>query len=201
VALSVERFSPPSAVARGDGARDVVRPAVPSDRDNVINLKAERAHLDVRVVFLKRRWHDVERQYRRADGAERRRLVPALDAVVTELRETQLRLQELEVEISRVSADEPGGLAVAERCDEQLAEELDSLRLEILSKLAECAEPIRRYQRLAEQKSRLARDLTSRTGRDRGYANYLDCSLLRKPEYFGHLAFVVEYLKSARVVT
>lgn len=168
---------------------------------SLIGLKSERARLDVNLMYLSRRHDELEKQLQQATGPSLALLRESMTSLVTDMERARRRIEELDVEVCRFEAAGSGGIEAVEKHDERLATELDQLRLEILSKLTALAEPIRRHQRLAEQKARMAQELSILTGRDRSYTNYLDCALLRKAEYLGDAKYVIEFLKGVRAVT
>jgi hypothetical protein len=164
-------------------------------------IKSELARLDVTMAFLRRRFHESERQYHLASESERPMIGQTLETVFSKIQATEKRIREISQEYAYLREVEVGGVETAEKHNDLLAGELDQVRLEVLTRLAELAEPLRQFQRLAEKKTHLARELGSRSGRDLSYANYVDSALVRKREYAGDLAYTLEFLRTVRVVS
>lgn len=174
----------------------------------LVGLKASRVQLEVALICLKRRQAEMERRRARlADQADdpviAARLVVLdrdLEAIGDEVAQGEQAIRDANDRIDRTSRQ-----AIDEGLEELLvanagmSEELSALRAEILDGLRQLAEPLRRYQEVADRKSRLVRKLGN-LGKDLSYPNYLDCSLLRQTEFDDDLRYLVEAIKHLHVV-
>src|SRR5439155_15027431 len=77
---------------------------------------------------------------------------------------------------------------------------IGEVREQILAALQDLAEPLRRYEQLAEKKNQLTGELAARTGRSQAYINYIEGALFRQAEYVDDVRYTVETLRRQRVV-
>lgn len=176
--------------------------------ESLVGLKASKVQLEVALICLKRRQAEMERRRTRlADQADdpvvAARLVVLgrdLEVIGDEVIQGEQAIRDVNDRIDRTSRQ-----AIDEGLEELLvanagmSEELSALRFEILDGLRGLAEPLRRYQEVADRKSRLVRKLGS-MGKDLSYPNYLECSLLRQTEFDDDLRYLVEAIKHLHVV-
>ncbi len=176
--------------------------------ETLVGLKANKVQLEVALICLKRRQAETERRrVRLADQADdsvaAARLVVLerdLEAIGDEVAQGEQAVRDVNDRIDRASRqaiDE--GLQELLVANAGMSEELSALRSEILDGLRALAEPLRRYQEVADRKSRLVRKLGN-MGKDLSYPNYLDCSLLRQTEYDDDLRYLIEAIKHLHVV-
>lgn len=85
--------------------------------------------------------------------------------------------------------------------NEQIKDELDLQRRELLKALLGLADLLRWHQRTASEKLRISGDLSKLDGKNYAYENYIACALLHKQDYDGDAQFVVDTLKKIRPVT
>lgn len=173
-------------------------------------MRRERIGLETNLALLIQRREQLREQWLKLRARRRpsastdsalARLTQMMDMDRREMEDTTVLVDEMDEQINR--AEEETLRQQAKRLqstDEKLKDELELARAEILQLLRALAGPLRRHQELAKQKKRVSQELTELTNKDNGYANYIDCALLRKPDYSGDLEFVVETLKKARVV-
>jgi len=176
--------------------------------ETLVGLKANKVQLEVALICLKRRQAEMERRRSKLsdqadDPVVAARLVVLSQDLATiddEVVQGEQAVRDVNARIelaSRQAIDH--GLEELLVADSGMSEELGALRGEILEGLRQLAEPLRRYQEVADRKSRLVRKLGNR-GKDVSYPNYLDCSLLRQTEYDDDLRYVVEGIKHLHVV-
>lgn|GEM_PF-5324599 len=124
-----------------------------------------------------------------------------VQAASREVERRRLSLAALESDIRRAQAEQASSrLMQLQQADARLKENLETVRGEIVNGLLGLADLLRQHAQLVEKKDRVARELSQVSGKDCRYANYIDCAILRKPEYHGDLEYVVETLKRLRVV-
>ncbi len=176
--------------------------------ETLVGLKASKVQLEVALICLKRRQAEMERRRARLsdqadDPVVAARLVMLdreLEASCDEVAHTEQTIRDVTDRIdqaSRQAIDE--GLEELLVANAGMSEELSALRFEVLDGLRKLAEPLRRYQEVADRKTRLVRKLGN-LGKDLSYPNYLDCSLLRQTEYDDDLRYLVEAIKHLHVV-
>lgn len=178
---------------------------------SLLELKARRARMDVQLMALRRRATELEREYARAEESRRRGEVGAIA-----LFEVRDRAAEVESDIDRLEEDaheldrllwraENGDATASVEptiiASLQTSSDIDRVRAEILDALRDLAEPLARYQHLAERQKSLTGRIRDATGKDNSYATYIDTALFRAGDYDADLEFVVELLKRARVVS
>jgi chromosome segregation ATPase len=177
----------------------------------LLELKARRAQIDVQLLALRRRATELEREYARVEEARRRGEAGAMALFEVRDRSTEMaveiaRLEEDAQEIDQLlwraeRGDAAAGIEPTIVASLQTSNELDRVRDEILEALRELAEPLARYQHLAERQKLLTGRIRDATGKDNSYATYIDTALFRAGDYDADLEYVVELLKRARVVS
>ncbi len=178
--------------------------------ENVLALRSTKAQLEVGLIYLKRRHAELARQLASVQSGDRRGTMHPdalaqlqrtvqdhavqIERRTREIRELEERIQALQRQAERLGA--PSLTADHEAVTAQIAE----VREEILAALRRLAEPLRRYEALAERKNQLAAEIATRTGRNQAYQNYIDGSLFRQSEYVDDVRYTVETLRKQRVV-
>lgn len=180
-----------------------------SQTENLLVLKSTKAQLEVGLIYLKRRFNELERQISTIESQGKRGVHPDAFAQLQrtaqehaiQIERRKREIEEIDAKIQVAQGSSPVGAArvVANEHDEVTAE-IARIRDQVLSSLRDLAEPLRRYEQLVERKNLLARELGAKTGRDLAYSNYIEGALLRQSEYVGEVRYVVEALKRARVV-
>lgn len=178
--------------------------------ENLLALRSTKAQLEVGLIYLKRRHGELARQLAAVQTQGRRGSLHP-DALL----QLQRTVQDHSVEIERRSREiqqlddriealqrvtersTPQSLAAE---NDAVTAEISEVREQILTALRQLAEPLRRFEALAERKSRLVTDLAARTGRNQAYQNYIDGSLLREAEFVDDVRYSVETLRRQRVV-
>lgn len=178
---------------------------------SLLELKARRAQIEVQVLALRRRATDLEREYGRVEEARRRGEAGAMALFEVRDRSAEVaaeieRLEEDAQEIDRLlwraeRGDAAAGIEPTIIASLQTSNDLDRVRDEILDALRELAEPLARYQHLAERQKMLTGRIKDATGKDNSYATYIDTALFRAGDYDADLEYVVELLKRTRVVS
>jgi hypothetical protein len=180
----------------------------PMGAEELLLLKSSRAQLEVGLIYLKRRRAELEKQRAalerdpKADRSRLATLVQTIASVTTEVatREESARTLIAEIaEAERRAQDETVEQSLL--LNEQMATELSAIRGVVLKALAELADPLRRYQELADRKTQLVKRLAASSERDLAYPNYLDCALFRQSEQDEALRYVLDVLKRQRVVS
>jgi chromosome segregation ATPase len=177
---------------------------------SLLELKSRRAQTEVRLLALRRRAAELEREYARLEEARRRGEVGAvaLFAVRDRSAEVASGIARLEQEAGELEqllwraehGDAHAGIEPTIAASLETSAELDRLRNEILGALRALAEPLARYRHLAERQRLLTARLRDATGRDSSYATYIDTALFRAGDYDADLEYVVELLKKTRIV-
>jgi hypothetical protein len=177
---------------------------------SLLELKARRARIDVQVLALRRRATELEREYARVEEARRRGEAGAMALFEVRDRSVEVagevaRLEEDALEIDRLlwrieRGDAVAGIEPTIIASLQTSNDLDRVRAEVLDALRELAEPLVRYQHLAERQRLLTGRIRDATGKDNSYATYIDTALFRAGDYDADLEYVVELLRKARVV-
>ena len=177
---------------------------------SLVELKSQRAQYEIQQLGLRRRLDELDREEARLEEARRRG--EGDSQAVHEVRDRRLELAaeldrlaglvvELDDRIARVERGEASGtfdhLVVTSL---EASVELDRVRTQILDALRSLAEPLERYEQLADRQRSLTARIREATGKDNSYAAYIGTALLRAPDYDDQLQFVVELIKRARVV-
>ena len=178
---------------------------------SLIELKARRAQIDVHLLTLRRRATELEREYARVEESRRRGEAGAMALFEVRDRAAEVaaeieRLEEDAQEIDRLlwraeRGDATAGIEPTIIASLQTSNDIDRVRDEIMQALRELAEPLARYQHLAERQKLLTSRIREATGKDNSYATYIDTALFRAGDYDADLEYVVELLKRARVVS
>ena len=180
----------------------------PLGAEELVQLKSSKAQLEVGLIYLKRRRAELEKQRvaleksPHPDRARLETLARTIGEVATDIASRDEAARALADEIARAerrAQDE--SLEQSFRLNQEMAEELAAIRAVALSALRELAEPLRRYQELADRKTQLVKRLATFSERDLSYPNYLDCALFRQAEQDDDLRFVLDVLKRQRVVS
>jgi recombinational DNA repair ATPase RecF len=176
--------------------------------EELVQLKSNKAQLEVGLIYLKRRRAELEKRrallQREAHGGDSTRL----DELVGQIAEVGGEIESRESAVARLAEEiahaerqaEDDTLGQLLRINDQMAGELGEIRAEVLEALRGLAEPLRRYQELADRKTQLVKRLSNVSARDLSYPNYLDCALFRQVEQDEALRFVLDVLKRQRVV-
>jgi hypothetical protein len=178
--------------------------------ENLLALRSTKAQLEVGLIYLRRRHGELARQLEVVQSQERRgslhpdALLQLRRTVQDHSVEIERRSREIQQLDDRIQAIQrltersaPQSLAAE---NDAVTAEISEVREQILAALRQLAEPLRRYEALAERKNRLATDLAARTGRNQAYQNYIDSSLLRQAEFVDDVRYSVETLRRQRVV-
>jgi chromosome segregation ATPase len=178
--------------------------------DNVLALKSTKAQLEVGLIYLKRRHAELERQVAAVEGQGRQNgmhpdalahLRRTLQEHAVQIERRKLEIAEIDDQIHAAQArSEHSGTQHLAHENEAVTQEIAAVREEVLALLRQLAEPLRRYEHLAERKNQLSRDLSTRTGRDQAYTNYIEGALLRQSEFVDDVKYAVEALRRQRVV-
>ena len=181
-----------------------------SQPENLLVLKSTKAQLEVGLIYLKRRHVELERQLTTIDSQGKRagihpdalaQLQRTLQEHAIQIERRRREIQEIDEKIQSIQGHTPTGAAKVVTAEhEAVTAEIAQIREQVLTALRELAAPLRRYEELAERKNQLARELTTKTGRDLAYTNYIEGALLRQSEYADEVRYTVELLKRARVV-
>ena len=179
--------------------------------DSLLLLRSTKAQLEVGLIYLKRRLGELQRQLAAAENqslsdpsqAESRERLRAsisdhtiqIDHRSAEIKELEDRIQAAQLQIERNGADNLTAENYA------VTSEIGEIREQILTALRDLAEPLRRYELLAEKKNQLTNQLATRTGRSLAYTSYVEGALFRQAEYVDDVRFTVEALRRQRVVT
>ena len=177
---------------------------------SLVQLKSRRAQVEIHLLGLKRRISELEREFTRQDA-----LVRSGETRVTVLYELRDRIAEVDTEIERTESaifemdyhierarqgDAEGSVHHLVVEGHQTVAELERLREEILSTLRGLADPIKLHQQLADRHRRLSGRIRETTQKDNSYAAYIGTALFRTSDYDEELAFVMDFLRIARVV-
>ena len=177
---------------------------------SLLELKSARAQYEIQQLGLRRRVDELVREEQRLEAASRRgeadwQGVHELRDRRAELTAELARLAGLVVELDQrillVERGEASGTfdhLVA--TSDEASVELDRVRTEILETLRSLAEPLERYERLAERQRSLTARIREATGKDNSYAAYIGTALVRASDYDGRLQVVLELIKRLRVV-
>jgi hypothetical protein len=177
--------------------------------EELVELKSSKIQLEVGLIYLKRKRAEMEKQKallvtgpRTTEATSRLAQLQAdLTAVAREISARETTVQRISEAIDRTERQaQEESLEQMLRANEGMAAELASLRAEMLRALRALAEPLRRYQEIADRKTRLVRRIGTAASRDLSYPNYLECALLRQDESDDALRYVIETLKRLRVV-
>ena len=159
---------------------------------------------------MRRRLSELEREFGRQDALVRGGETPV--SILYELRD---RIADVDSEIERAESamlDMDTHIERARRGDvegsvhhlvvegHQTVAELERLRDEILSTLRGLSGPIRQHQQLADRHRRLSGRIRETTQKDNSYAAYIGTALFRTKDYDAQLAFVIDFLRTARIV-
>jgi chromosome segregation ATPase len=118
-----------------------------------------------------------------------------------EVERRRASLAALDIEMRHTRRDRDANrVRELQEADEALRAQLEALRAELVEGLTAMADLFRMHAQLVEKKDQVARELSQATGKDCRYTNYIDCAVLRRPEYEGDVEFVVEAIKRLRVV-
>lgn len=176
--------------------------------EQLVQLKSSRAQLEVGLIYLKRRRAELEKKRTLLERESRGRDREGLEQLAAQIAGVAEEVAAREEAIGRLAEE----IASAEQhardntleqlllLNDQMAAELGALRSEMLAALRGLADPLRRYQELADRKTQLVKRLASASPRDLSYPNYLDCALLRQDEQDEALRYVLDVLKRQRVV-
>jgi len=174
----------------------------------IVELKSAKIQLEVGLIYLRRKHADLQKQAERYGRdvisratPEAIRLSAELHSLATEIASREARISQLDLEIAR--AERSGIENTLEQLtarNENLADELASLREDTLARLRSLVTNLRRYEELTEQKTRIVRKISEVSGRDLSYPNYLDCAFARQSDCDPDLLYVLEYLKRVRIV-
>jgi chromosome segregation ATPase len=176
----------------------------------IAELVSAKAQLEASLRDLRRELEQTRRQVAlltaNSTGPEDRvrtsTLLEKAQRTAIEVERRRLQIESLNQQLLRAGAVEASrDLADLSRGDEAIQAEIDALRQSVLATLRSLAEPLRRYQSVVDRKTAVASRLAAMTHRDRSYANYMDCSLIRRQEYDEDLRFVLESLQKTRVVS
>jgi hypothetical protein len=177
---------------------------------SLVELKSQRAQYEIQHLGLRRRLDELVREESRLDEARRRG-----DGDSQSLHDVRERRVELAVELDRLAGlilELDNRIARVERGQAsgtfdhlvvtslEASAEIDRVRSQILDTLRSLAEPLERYERLAERQRSLTARIREATGKDNSYAAYIGSALLRAPDYDDQLQFVIELIKRLRVV-
>ena len=178
--------------------------------DNLLSLRSMKAQLEVGLIYLRRRHGELQRQLALAESQERRGTIhpDALTQLQKNVQEHSVQIERRSLEIQEIEErirslqhqTERGGAAGILTEHDQVTGEIADIRGKILAALRDMAGPLHRYEQLAEQKNRLANEISARTGRNQAYSNYIESALFRQNEYVDDVRYVVEALKRQRVV-
>ena len=153
---------------------------------------------------------ELQRQLAVSEGQERRgalhpdalaQLQSSVQDHAIQIERRSLEIKELEDRIQAIQSrtERTGSQGLATEHDE-VTTQIGDVRQQILSALRDLAEPLRRYEALAEKKSRLSTEISARTGRNQAYVNYIEGALFRQSEFIDDVRYVVETLRKQRVV-
>jgi chromosome segregation ATPase len=178
--------------------------------DSILILRSKKAQLEVGLIYLKRRHGELQRQLVAAEGQAKRgsaqaELIGRLQSSITdhaiqiehrslEIKDLDERIQSAQTKVERSGAQN----LTAE--NDALTAEIGEVREQILAALRQLAEPLRRYESLAEKKNQITTELSTRTGRSLAYVNYIEGALFRQSEYVDDVRYTVESLRRQRVV-
>jgi hypothetical protein len=178
--------------------------------ESVLLLRSMKAQLEVGLIYLKRRQGELQRQLVSAEAQSRRgnsqtESISQLQASISEhavqiehrnaeIKELDDRIQLAQVQVERNGAD---SLTAA---NDAVSAEIGEVRAQILAALKDLAEPLQRFEMLAQKKTQLTSELASRTGRNQAYINYIEGALFRQTEYVDDVRYTVETLRRQRVV-
>jgi chromosome segregation ATPase len=178
--------------------------------DSILVMRSNKAQLEIALLYLKRRHTELKRQLVSAErlsraGTSQAELVVRLRSTVTDhatqIERHNLEITELDEQIqaaqSRIEKNGAEGLTAE---NEAVTAQIGEVRGQILDVLRQLAEPLRRYESLAEKKGQLSGQLASKTGRSQAYVDYIDGALFRQSEYVDDLRYVVEAIRRHRVV-
>ena len=178
--------------------------------DSLLSLRSRKAQLEVGLIYLKRRHLELQRQLVTAENQVRRGATPAdvVDRIraaigdhAVQLERHQIEINELDAQISAIQHQvERSGPENLTAESDSVTAELVEVREQILTTLRQLAEPLRRYEALAEKKNLLALELSNRTGRNLAYVNYIESALFRQSEFVDDVRYVVELLRRQRTV-
>ncbi len=175
----------------------------------LVELKSAKIQLEVGLIYLRRKHADLQKQAERLgrDAASRStaeavRLSAEIHSVANEIASREARIGHLDAEIAQTerSGVENTIEQLTSRND-NLADELSSIREDTLARLRSLVTNLRRYDELSERKTRVVRRISEVSGRDLSYPNYLESALIRQSDCDPELLFVLEYLKRVRIVS
>ena len=182
----------------------MVRPEI------LVEMKSTRAQLEVGLIYLKRRHEELERQLARVEAQRRQGSIhqDAFNQLQAKVQDYAVQIERRKIEIHELSerierAEKRAGGRVTDtlsRSNEEIVEEIARIRDEVLVKLRALAEPLRRYEELAERKTLVAQQMVAQSGRDERYTHYIEGALLRQAEYVDDVKYAVEAIKRQRVV-
>ena len=178
--------------------------------DSVLLQRSKKAQLEVALLYLKRKHGELQRQLTAAErqsrsGTATAELVARLRSSVgdhaAQVERHALQIQELEdqIQAAQFQVVRTGAESLSAE-NEAVTAELGEVRRLILDGLRQLAEPLRRYEALAEQKSRVTGELSTKTGRSQAYIDYIEGALFRQSEYIDEVRYVVDSLRRHRVV-
>jgi uncharacterized protein YoxC len=179
----------------------------PIGAEELVQLKSSKAQLEVGLIYLKRRRAELDKQRAvlerdpRSDASKLSTLAQTIAGVTSEVTTREESARKLAEEIARAerkTQDET--IEQTMLLNQQMAGELSAIRSEVLTALRDLADPLHRYQEIADRKTQLVRKLAASSERDLSYPNYLDCALFRQSEQDESLRYVLDVLKRLRVV-
>ncbi|MBM4418975.1 MAG: hypothetical protein FJ033_11800 [Chloroflexi bacterium] len=178
--------------------------------DSPASLEARRQDLDAQIVNLKRRRAQLDAERQRLEEARRRGSASAsllqenrdswhavnrlISTREREALDTERALWSMRLDRSGSEAD------AAVLASLQTSADLDDLRRLIVGALRELAEPLSRYEHLAERQQALGEMIAANTGSDNRYATYLDTALLRDRDGDEDVVYVLSLLRRMGVV-
>jgi len=178
--------------------------------ENVVGLRSTKAQLEVGLIYLQRRYGELEKQLALIESQGRRanlhpdalaQLRRTVQEHAIQIERRKREIQEIDERIAALHArGERFGSSQLTGEHDEVTKEIARIREQVLTTLKDLAEPMRRYDELVERKNQLARDLAARTGRSQAYANYIEGALIRQSEYTDDVKFALEALKRIRVV-
>ena len=181
-----------------------------TDSENLVALKSTKAQLEVGLIYLKRRHAELERQLSLVQSQRQQsRIHPdALQQLQRTVQDHAIQIERRKREILELDERIQSSQMYSERSGLQhvsaehaaVTAQISDIREQILAALRQLAEPLKQYEELVEKKNQLVREISSRTGRDQAYTNYIESALLRQSEYVDEVKYTVETLRRQRVV-
>lgn len=178
--------------------------------ETIVELKSTKAQLEVGMIYLTLRHTELHRQLervvsQRGPGGLHQDALHQLQTKVQDyaiqIERRKIEIQELSRQIERAEQDTiENGVQQLARNNTEIVEEIANIRDEVLTLLRALAEPLRRYEELAERKTSIAHQHAALSGRDQAYTHYIEGALLRQAEYVGDVKFAIEAIKRQRVV-